>query len=301
MKTAGEILLTILTALLIPGFKVFRQTDSTLYITKQTDQSVMERSGGYLNVNGIKMYYEKYGKGNPLVLIHGGGSTIQTTFGKIIPELSKDNQIIAVELQGHGHTSDRNSPESFEQDADDVAGLLQNLHISKASFFGFSNGGNTAIQIAVRHPEIVNKLILASTFYKREGLQNGFFEGMKRATINDMPQSLRTAFLQINPDSSRLVTMFNKDKERMLQFKDWTDETISSIKMPSLIICGDRDVVTSGHAVAMSKLISDSRLIILPANHGSYIGVAESPDHDSTMFKMVLDVIEHFLTGNEGF
>ena len=301
MKTAGEILLTLTTALLILSFKGSKQNDSNLYITKQTKSAEEEGSSGYFTVNGIRMYYEKYGEGNPLVLIHGGGSTIQTTFGNIIPELSKDNQIIAVELQGHGHTSDRNSPESFEQDADDVAGLLQSLHISRASFFGFSNGGNTAIQIAVRHPEIVNKLILASTFYKREGLQNGFFDGMKQATINDMPQALRTAFLQINPDSSRLLNMFNKDKERMLQFKDWKDETISSIKMPSLIICGDRDVVTTDHAVSMSKLISDSRLIILPATHGSYIGVAESPEHDITMVKMVLDVTKHFLMGNEPF
>jgi pimeloyl-ACP methyl ester carboxylesterase len=210
MKTSGEFLLTVVTAFLILSFKGFRQPDSNLNIKKQTDQKEMKKPGGYLAVNGIRMYYEKYGEGDPLVLIHGGGSTIQTTFGNIIPELSKDNQVIAVELQGHGHTSDRNSPESFEQDADDVAGLLKGLHISNASFFGFSNGGNTAIQIAVRHPELVNKLILASTFYKREGMQNGFFEGMEQATINDMPLTLRTAFLQINPDSSRLLTMFNK-------------------------------------------------------------------------------------------
>ena len=123
---------------------------------------------GYSDVNGIKMYYETHGnKGDILVLIHGGGSTIGTTFGKILPLLAGDYHVIAVELQAHGRTSDRNSPESFEQDADDVAGLLHNLQISKASFFGFSNGGNTAMQIAVRHPEIVNKLIIASAL-KRE-------------------------------------------------------------------------------------------------------------------------------------
>ena len=124
---------------------------------------------------------------------------------------------------------------------------------------------------------------------------------MKQATINNMPQSLRTAFLQINPDSSRLLAMFNKDKERMLQFKDWKDETISSIKVPALIICGDRDVVTSDHAVAMSKLISNSRLMILPATHGSYIGVVESQVHDIKMLEIMLDVINNFLMGNEAF
>ena len=88
---------------------------------------------GYSDVNGLKMYYETHGnKGDFLVLIHGGGSTIGTTFGKILPMLAKDHKVIAVELQAHGHTNDRNSPESFEQDADDVAVLLHNLHISKA-------------------------------------------------------------------------------------------------------------------------------------------------------------------------
>ena len=94
-------------------------------------------SSNYSEVNGIKMYYEIYGKGKPLVLIHGGGSTIQTTFGRIIPLLSKDRQLICVELQAHGRTEDRNAPISFEQDADDVAALLENLNIDKADIFGF--------------------------------------------------------------------------------------------------------------------------------------------------------------------
>jgi pimeloyl-ACP methyl ester carboxylesterase len=293
MIVEKKVLVTFIYTLIMMGFKEIGDKD--LIPAKQTVQQEAETSCGYVPVNGIRMYYEIYGNGKPLVLIHGGGSTIQTTFSKIIPELSKANRVIAVELQGHGHTSDRNSPESFEQDADDVVGLLSNLNISRASFLGFSNGGNTAIQIAISHPEIVNKLILASTFYKRDGLQDGFFEGMKQATINDMPQSLRSAFLEINPDSSRLKTMFEKDKKRMLQFHDWSEEAICSIKAPTLIICGDRDVVKSEHAVAISKLIYDSRLMILPATHGSYIGVAESQGPDKKLVGMTLKIIEDFL------
>jgi pimeloyl-ACP methyl ester carboxylesterase len=251
---------------------------------------------GYSEVNGIKMYYEIHGsKEDILVLIHGGGSTISTTFSKILPLLSDDYKVIAVELQAHGRTEDRNSPESFEQDADDVAALLYNLKISKASFFGFSNGGNTAMQIAIRHPQIINKLILASAFYKREGLLPGFFEGMEHATLNNMPQALKDAFLKVNPDPAKLQNMFNKDKERMLQFVDWKDESLSSIKVPTLIINGDQDVIQNSHTIAMSKLIKNSRLVILPATHGSYIGVAESPNPISKMPEMTSDIIKDFL------
>jgi pimeloyl-ACP methyl ester carboxylesterase len=251
---------------------------------------------GYSDVNGIKMYYELHGdKGEYLILIHGGGSTINTSFGKILPQLAENYKVIALELQGHGHTSDRNSPESFEQDADDTAALLHNLNINKALFLGFSNGGNTAIQIALRHPEIVNKLILASTFYKREGLAPGFFEGMRKAEIDVMPEILKNAFLKINPDSSKLLSMFNKDKERMLHFTDWADESMKSIKAPVLIINGDRDVILPEHAAAMSKLIPDSRLLIVPSAHGSYIGASESPEPEGKILEMTLEIIKNFL------
>src|SRR5882672_649217 len=99
-----------------------------------------QSSGKYAQVNGLKMYYEVHGNGFPLVLIHGGGSTIGTTFGRILPVLAKTHKIIAVEMQAHGHTADINRPLSFKQDADDVAELLKQLHIGKADIFGFSNG-----------------------------------------------------------------------------------------------------------------------------------------------------------------
>lgn len=254
---------------------------------------------GYSQVNGLQMYYEIHGDyGDYLVLIHGGGSTIGTTFGKILPLLAQDHQVIAVELQAHGHTNDRDAPESFEQDADDVVTLLNNLHIDKASFFGFSNGGNTAVQITIRYPEMINKLILASTFYKREGLIPDFFEGMEQATIEVMPQPLKDAFLKINPDENKLLTMFNKDRERMLHFTDWKDEMLSSIKSPTLIINGDRDVILNEHAVNMSKLISHSRLMILPAEHGAYIGAEESPKVDNSIIELTTTVIRDFLASN---
>ncbi len=252
-------------------------------------------TNGYSAVNGLKMYHEIHGEGEALVLIHGGGSTIRTSFGKILPKLAEDYQVIAVELQCHGHTNDRDAPESFDQDADDVATLLHNMQIPKVSFLGFSNGGNTAMQIAFRHPEIVSKLILASTFYQREGLPSGFFEGMKQATLDVMPAVLRNAFLEIDPDEDKLLNMFNKDRERMLHFTDWRDEMLQSIKVPALVIAGDRDVISPEHTAKMSKLIPNSRLMILPAEHGAYIGAGESQEAGDNIIELTLSVINNFL------
>lgn len=250
---------------------------------------------GYAPVNGINMYYEIHGEGKPLVLIHGGGSTIRTTFGNVLADLAKQYKVIAVELQAHGHTNDRHAPETFEQDADDVAALLKHLSIAKASIFGFSNGGNTTMQLANRHPEVVDKLIIASSFYKRDGLPPGFFEGMKSATLEVMPKPLTDAFLKINPDTSALQNMFNKDRERMMNFTDWDDSVLTSIKTPALLICGDRDVVLPTHAVKMSQLIPNCRLMILPAMHGGYMGTAEVESEGRAIIDMTIAQVVKFL------
>jgi len=251
---------------------------------------------GYAPVNGLNMYYEIHGEGKPLVLIHGGGSTIQTTFGKILPMLAEKYKVIAVELQAHGHTKDRDIPETFEQDADDVVALLNYLKIPKADIMGFSNGGNTTMQIAIRHPEIVNKLVITSAFYKREGMFKGFFEGMKDANLGNMPAHLKVAYMAIEKnDSTGLQRMFERDKTRMLEFKDWKDEDLISIKAPALIILGDKDVVTTEHAVEMSRRILNSELLILPGNHGSFIGEGLSAKDSSRIPELTVKVIEEFL------
>jgi len=256
---------------------------------------VMKTKTGYANVNGIKLYYEIHGEGKPLVLIHGGGSTIQTTFGSVLHILAKKYTIIAVELQAHGHTSDRNAPETFQQDADDVAALLQQLGISKASFFGFSNGGTTSLQIAIRHPEVVDKIVVASGAYQREGFIPGFFEGMQHASLANMPKPLQDAFLKINPDTNALLTMHNKDRDRMIAFPDWSDDDLKSIKAPALIINGDKDVVTNDHVLKMSGLIPNAELMILPGVHGAYLGEVCTAVPGSKLPGMTVEVVEEFL------
>ena len=251
--------------------------------------------GRYADVNGIKMYYEIHGSGSPLVLIHGGGSTITTTFGKILPLLAKSHQVIAVEMQAHGHTSDRNAPESFVQDADDIAELLKQLNITAADIFGFSNGGQTCIEIAIRHPQKVRKLIIASAFYKRDGAPAGFWKGFDKAKFSDMPQVYKDEFLKIKNDSAALMNMFHKDVQRMYTFKDWKDEDIKSIQAPSLVVIGDRDLPKPEHAVEMYRLLPHGRLVILAGTHGSYMGEAMSPDPNSKVPELFVAMVDEFL------
>jgi len=251
---------------------------------------------GYSEVNGLKMYYEIYGQGRPLVLIHGGGSTIETSFGRIIPMLAKNRQIIAVELQAHGHTNDRKTDLTFEQDADDVAQLLNNLKIPKADFLGFSNGGHTTIEIALRHPKIVDKIILASAFYKRSAVVPQFWEGFDHVKLDDIPQVLRDGQLSANGnDTVALLNSFNKDVQRMKVFKGWTDEQMKSIKVPTLVINGNKDVGSMEHAVEMSRIIPDCELVIFPGGHGTYLGAIESLDNGKWIKFNATELIEEFV------
>jgi pimeloyl-ACP methyl ester carboxylesterase len=128
-------------------------------------------ASGRAPVNGIQMYYEIHGRseGLPLVLLHGGGSTIEVTFGRVIPIFAQGRRVIALEEQGHGRTTDREGPVHFETSADDVAALLRSLGVEKADFFGFSNGASVALQVAIRHPPIVRRLVLASSMTRRDG------------------------------------------------------------------------------------------------------------------------------------
>jgi pimeloyl-ACP methyl ester carboxylesterase len=258
---------------------------------------VTMNKSGYALVNGLKMYYEIYGESAiPLVLIHGGGSTIETTFGTILPLLSGYGKLIAVELQAHGRTSDRDAPESFEQDADDVAALLKYLKVEKANFFGFSNGGTSSLQIAIRHPDIVNKIIVVAGAYKRDGFIPGFFDGFQNATLDNMPAALKISYLKLAPDKNHLQVMFEKDVARMENFKDLSDDSIRSIKAPALFMVADHDVITIEHTAKMSNLIQNAQLVILPGTHGSIIGSTEAVmKKGSKLPEITVNLVEDFL------
>jgi pimeloyl-ACP methyl ester carboxylesterase len=254
-----------------------------------------KQNGYYASINGLNLYYEIHGNGKPLVLLHGGGSTIETTYGRILPDLAKSHRVIAIELQAHGHTKDIDRNMTFEQDADDVAALLKHLHIKKTDIMGFSNGGTTALQIAIRHPQLVNKLVLASTAYKRDGMPPGFFEGMEKATLESMPKPLQDAYLKINPDPQGLQAMFNRDVTRMKNFKDISDTAIKSIQAPALVINGDAEVIRAEHALELARTLPHAKLAILPSGHGDYIGEICTTSPNSKLPSSVVAMIEEFL------
>jgi pimeloyl-ACP methyl ester carboxylesterase len=219
------------------------------------------------------MYYEEYGKGNPVVLIHGAASTVQTSFGRLIPELSKTHRIIGVELQAHGHSDNRDGrPVSFEQDAADVVELLRQLHIERADFFGFSNGATTALVIAIHHPLLVDKLIFASSMYKRSGCAPAFWQGFGNPRIEEMPALYKRTFLAINPDQASFKTMFDQCVQRMQKFTDIPDSSVEAIQSKTLIILGDHDVPLVEGALAMSRLMPHASLAVFPGGHGAYMG-----------------------------
>lgn len=293
----NELILTII-PLILPACSIApsEKTEiNNMTASHQTQTSGSElKASGYTDVNGISMYYEIYGEGKPLVLIHGGGSTIHTSFGRLIPNLATTRRIIAVELQGHGHTSDRDNELSFEQDADDVAELLKKLNIPRADIFGFSNGGTTAVQLAIRNPDLVDHVVAASAILKRNGVPPQFWDFMKQATLNNMPDAYKRAAMSIHNDSVRLENMHDKCAKRMIQFKDISDEDLRSVKAPVLLVNGTSDVAIPEHVIQMSKLIPNCEYAIIPGGHGEYLGEITTLQAGKASLE-ILPILEKFL------
>src|SRR5579872_4791545 len=196
---------------------------------------------GYAPVNGLEMYYEIHGSdgsGPPLVLLHGNLSTIGTSFGKVLPALAATRRVIAVEQQGHGHTADIDRPFSIGQWAQDTTALLRHLKIAQADFFGYSSGGAVALEIALRSPALVRKLVWAGgTSYRRDGIYPELLaagEVMKPEDLDGSPFQQEYARIAPHPEQwHRLVTKI-ATLDRATQ--DWSREAIASIKAPALLI-----------------------------------------------------------------
>ncbi|HEX7828193.1 MAG TPA: alpha/beta hydrolase [Thermoanaerobaculia bacterium] len=251
--------------------------------------------GEYAKINGLNLYYEVHGKANaktpPLVLLHGGGSTIDTSFGRVLPLFASSRQVIAFDQQGHGRTADIvDRPFSFEQSADDAAALLKHLGIERADFFGYSNGGSIAMQIAIRHPKLVRRIVVASAMYTRDGLQPWLWEGLRNAKLSDMPKELREEYLRVAPHPENLQSFHDKCVKRMLDFKDWPADSLRSIQAPALVMIGDDDVTRPEHAVEMYRLFPHAQLAILPGTN--HMTLLERADWQVSMIERFLDVDE---------
>lgn len=229
----------------------------------------LEKVTGYAPVHGLKMYYEIRGEDKngtiPLVLLHGGGDTIDTSFGKIIDELAKTRKVIAFDQQGYGRTDDvKDRPFTFEQSAEDTAELMKFLKVDKADFGGFSNGSTILIYLAMNHPKLVRKMVLISGLYSRDGAPQ-LFKNFKHATMNDMPAQLKETYLKVAPHPEELPTMFKKSLSRMVNFKSIPDKDIKSIQAPVLLMSGDADAMSPEHTVRIFRLLQPhSQVAIFP-------------------------------------
>lgn len=255
---------------------------------------------GYASVNGLQMYYEIHGEGQPLVLLHGAFSGIGTSFGKLIPGLSGKRQVVAFELQAHGRTADIDRPLTLEGMADDVAEAIKQMGFEQADVLGYSMGAGVALHVVVRHPEVVRKLVLASGSYKMAGVHPGLMEGLEEMKPEMMYGSpWHEEYMRTAPRPQDFNRLFAKKAEMDGQTRDFSDEQIRAIKAPTLLIIGDSDFTRPEHAVEMFRLLGggvfgdtpaglpNSQLAILPGT--SHVGLADRADWLASMVNEFLD------------
>ncbi len=237
------------------------------------------RNGNYAPVNGLNLYYEVHGTGSPMILLHGGLGGIGM-YELPLPALAETHQVIAVELQGHGHTADIDRPFSFEQMADDVAALIAHLGLAQVDICGLSLGGGVALQTTIRHPGMVRKLAIISAPCKREGWYPEDLAGMDAMDAEAAKMMLQSpphqAYVNVAPNPDDWSALVIKTGQLLRQDYDWS-AAVAAITAPVLIVVGDADGVRLTHAIEMFGLLGGgkgggpwaplprSRLAILPA------------------------------------
>jgi pimeloyl-ACP methyl ester carboxylesterase len=227
-------------------------------------------------VNGLKMYYEIHGKGDPVVLLHGSFMTITNNWTAMIPQLSKSRQAIAVEMQGHGRTADIDRDFSYENLADDIAALLDDLKIKRADLLGYSLGGGVAMQVAIRHPEKVRKVVSISAAFRHDGLVKEAVEAFPRMEPGMFKGSpIETEYKRLSPTPDKFDTFVKRVVQMAIKPYDFGAEKLKATKAPILFIHGDADGVRLDHIAEMFRSKggeihgdlrprSESRLAILP-------------------------------------
>jgi pimeloyl-ACP methyl ester carboxylesterase len=223
----------------------------------------------YADVNGLHMYYELYGSGSPLVLLHGGMLTIDLNFASLIPTLKLAHQVIGVELQGHGRTADIDRVITPAALASDVVALLDHLDIPRAHIFGHSMGGAVAMELAISHPDRVRNVVAASVTVRPEGLHEDLTDPAKQATSARMPtaqdfQDFRDAYQHLSPHPDHFDEFLASLSASTADTRGWSDEQLAAISAPALLVIGDRDFTTVEHGALMLELIHGSQLAVLP-------------------------------------
>jgi pimeloyl-ACP methyl ester carboxylesterase len=255
----------------------------------------MSDTTGYAPVNGLQMYYEVHGSGGrPLVLLHGNLSTIGVDFGGIIPSLAKGRQVIAVEQQAHGHTADIDRPLSIRSWTGDTAALLRHLGVERADLFGYSSGSAVAFQLALDHPELVGKLVLASFSHRLDGLHPGLMEnvgGLKPEHLAGTPFERDYARVAPNPgDWPRLI---EKISQMDADLPEWSDDDLRGVAAPTMLVYGDSDIVRPEHMAETFRLLGDlgglprARLAVLPGT--THITLVQRADWLASMVGEFLD------------
>lgn len=238
--------------------------------------AAMSPQGRYTQLGDLKLYYEVHGSGQPLVVLPGSFYTIEA-MGALIPQLAATRQVIAVELQGHGHTGDIERPLRFESLADDIAALIVHLGLERADVLGYSLGGGVALQTAIRRPDVVRKLALVSTPFSAAGWYPEDRAAQMAISVDTFAGTpLHSAFLKTSPTPEAWPAVVAKVRELVTSDYDWAD-AIAALKSPTLMVVGDGDGVRLAHAVEFFGLLGggkadgdlaglpDAALAVLPA------------------------------------
>lgn len=212
--------------------------------------------GKYADINGLHMYYEVHGKGAPILLIHGGLCTIEVCFGPLIEKLAATRQVIAYEFQGHGRTADIDRPLRSSLLADDAAKLLKHLGIAKADVLGYSIGAAVAFELAVTHPEQVNKLVTMSLLTTREGGYEEMFKGMSGMSADMFKGSpWLEGYNKVAPHPEQFPALLRKIVDWSQNFKDVPLDAVKTLQMPTFFILGDADMVRPEHAAELFRAV----------------------------------------------
>lgn len=256
------------------------------------------KSSGYAPVNGIKVYYEIYGEGKPLVLLHGAYMTINLNWAQLIPELAKTRKVIALEMQGHGHTAYSDRAMSIPAFASDVAGVMKHLKIDSADVAGYSLGGSIAYQLAIQNPELVKKLIIISSTYKSDGWQpevRNVFQMVRPEFFDATP--LHAEYVKVAPDTANWHTFVGKMIVLAKQSFDLGDENIKKIKSPVLIICGDNDGIDKTVLIDTYKMLGGAVVADMAGVPKSQLSIIPGQGHVTVMMQTaaILSNLNSFL------